>query len=414
MSRWWRFWVVVGLLWSVGTSAQVVVTKGPTKRSIALTGFRGEPTWATQVADVLRNDLRISGHFVIAPSAQAELVQAGSVRVEGNQLVVECTVTVSASKQVALAKSYNGSVQDWRRVVHRMSDDIVGAITGQPGIAQTRIAFVWVRDGVKELAVMDYDGHNVRQLTHDKSLSVRPRWSPDGRRLIYTSYVNRFPDVVEADLITGARRIVASFPGLNSGAAYSPDGQHIALTLSKDGNPELYVMSVAGSGLVRLTNTRAEESSPVWSSDGQQIAYVSAAGGSPQVWVVSRHGGEAQRLTVSPSYNTEPDWSRPPPNGELPAMLAVTSRVGGRFRIGLFDSATREVRILDTGPGDAQDPSWAPNGRHLVFAKSQGWRSRLYLLDVLSGEQVELPAVDGSATEPAWGPLAAATGRGGG
>lgn len=411
MSAAWVAWWMVWLACAVTASAQVVVTKGPTKRSIALSGFRGDATWAAQVADVLRNDLRISGHFTVTPSAQAELIQSGAVRVEGNQLVVECTVTVAASKQVALSKAYTGSVQDWRRVVHRVSDDIVSTITGQPGIAQTRIAFVWVREGVKELAVMDYDGHNVRQLTHDKSLSVRPRWSPDGRRLIYTSYVNRFPDVVEADLITGTRRIVASFPGLNSGAAYSPDGQHIALTLSKDGNPELYVMSVAGSGLLRLTNTRAEESSPVWSPDGQQIAYVSAAGGSPQIWVIGRNGGEARRLTVSPSYNTEPDWSRPPPNGELPPMIAMTSRVGGRFRIGLYDWGAREVRLLETGAGDAQDASWAPNGRHLVFAKVQGWRSRLYLLDALSGEQVELPAIDGSATEPAWGPLIAA-GRG--
>ena len=403
MRRWLAVVLVVAA--TVAADGQVVVTKGAAKRNFAVTGFSGDSALSAQVADVLKNDLRLSGHFTLTPSAQAEFVQSGTVRIEGNKTgVIECTVMLSATKKVVLAKSYTGSPQDFRRMVHRLADDIVAAITGQNGIAQTKIAFVLARHGVKELAVMDYDGHQVRQLTYDKNLNVRPRWSPDGRKIVYTSYVHRYPDVVEADLYTGARRILASFPGLNSGATYSPDGRSLALTLSKDGNPELYVMNASGGGLLRLTNTQAEESSPVWSPDSQRIAYVSASSGAPQIWVIGRSGGEATRLTVSPSYNTEPDWSRPPAGAELPAMIAVTSRVGGQFRIGLYDSATREVRLLDTGDGDSQDPSWAPNGRHLVFSKQQNWQTRLYLLDVVTGEQVQLPAVEGGASEPAWGP----------
>ena len=401
MMRWMMMFVMVASV----ASAQVNVSKGPGKRDFAVTGFAGDVSVSTQVAEVLKNDLKLSGHFKIAPSQEAEFVQSGSVRIEGTKTgVIECTVTLSATKKVVLSKSYTGSPQDLRRMVHKLSDDIVAAITGQRGIAQTKIAFVWQRGSVKELAVMDYDGHNPRQLTYDKDLNVRPRWSPDGRKIVYTSYVHRFPDVVEADLYTGARRVIASFPGLNSGATYSPDGRTIALTLSKDGNPELYLMSAAGGGLQRLTNTKSEESSPVWSPDGQQIAFVSAASGAPHIWVINRSGGEPTRLTVSPSYNTEPDWSRPPAGSDVPPMIALTSRIGGQFRIGLYDTASREVRLQETGGGDSQDPSWAPDGRHLVFSKTQNWRSRLYLLDVLSGEQVELPAVEGGASEPAWGP----------
>jgi TolB protein len=401
-------WFMVLGLWfgvAIVSTAQVTVTvPGAVKRSFAVTGFAGDAAAAGTVTEVLKNDLRLSGRFQLAPSVSAEFVQQGSVRGDHGGVTIECVVRARATGKVVLSKSYQGSAQDLRRAVHRLSDDIVLAVTGERGIAQTKIAFVLSRGKAKELAVMDYDGHNARQLTYDRSISVRPRWSPDGRKIVYTSYKNLFPDVLEVELYTGARRRLASFPGLNSGAVFSPDGSTIALTLSKDGNPELYTMSASGGGLRRLTRTRGAESSPTWSHDGQSIAYVSDDRGSPQIYMIGREGGEPVRLTVSPSYNTEPDWSRPPAGSGLQPMIAVTSRAGGRFQIGLYDSATREVRAVVADGADNQDPSWAPDGRHLVFAKTRMWRSQLYLLDVLTGEQVELPAVEGGASEPAWGP----------
>jgi TolB protein len=251
---------------------------------------------------------------------------------------------------------------------------------------------------------MDYDGHNVRQITSDKSISARPRWSPDGKRIVYTSYINRYVDVLEANIYTRQRRLVAAFGSLNTGAEFSPDGQTIALTSNKDRNTELYTMSAGGGGLRRLTNTKGAESSPTWSPDGQQIAYVSDDRGSPQIYLISRNGGEPLRLTVSPSYNTEPSWSRPPEGSVVKPMLALTSRVGGKFAVGVFDSGSNEVKILVNDDADNENPSWAPDGRHLVFSKTRSRVGRLYLLDVLTGEQVELPSVKGGMSEPAWGP----------
>lgn len=397
--------VIAGMLFLVmKVHSQIVVdVPGAPKRSFAVTGFTGDASVAGQVAEVLKNDLRLSGRFRLEPSGSAEFVQQGSVRADRGAVTIECTVTQRGGK-VVLSKSYQGSTQDLRRLVHTVSDDVVLTITGQRGIAQTKIALVWSRNGVKELGVMDYDGHNVRQLTYDRSISVRPRWSPTGRKIVYTSYKSVFPDVMEVELYTGARRRLAAYPGLNSGAVFSPDGLNLALTLSKDGNPELYTMDLQGAGLRRLTHTRGAESSPTWSNDGQNIAYVSDDRGSPQVYMINRFGGEPTRLTVSPSYNTEPDWSRPPAGSDVQPMLAVTSRVGGKFKIGLYNSATREVKLAVDDGADNQDPSWAPNGRHLVFTKMQNWRPQLYLLDVLTDEQVQLPAVEGGASEPSWGP----------
>src|SRR5580704_1484095 len=277
-------------------SAQVDVQKG--RHSFGVSGFGGDASIAGQVTDVLKNDIRLSGYFSLAPPSSAEFVQSGTVRGDRSGVVIECIVMQQATKKVVLSKTYQGSGQDLRRAVHKLTDDIVQTITGQPGIAQTRIAFVWSHGGAKELAVMDYDGYNVKQLTYDRSISVRPKWSPDGRKIVYTSYKNLFPDVLEVDLYTGQRLRLAAYPGLNTGASFSPDGLSIALTLSKGGNPELYTMNAQGGDLRQLTHSRGGESSPTWSPDGRDIAYVSVESGAPQIWMMGKDGGAASRLTT--------------------------------------------------------------------------------------------------------------------
>ena len=194
---------------------RVDVPKG--RHSFGVSGFGGDASIAGQVTDVLKNDIRLSGYFSLAPASSAEFVQSGTVRGDRSGVVIECIVMEQATKKVVLSKTYQGSGQDLRRAVHKLTDDIVQTITGQPGIAQTKIAFVWSHGGAKELAVMDYDGYNVKQLTYDRSISVRPKWSPDGRKIVYTSYKNLFPDVLEVDLYTGQRLRLASLPGPEHG-----------------------------------------------------------------------------------------------------------------------------------------------------------------------------------------------------
>jgi TolB protein len=377
-------WFVIFLVATV-VQAQVDVRKNFVKKSIAVSGDAA-------VVEVLKNDLRLSGAFEIKPSGEAEYL----AQVAGGN----CTVAQPATKTTVMAKAFQAS---GRLLAHAMADEIVQTITGQRGIAQTKIAFIYSKSArVKELAVMDYDGYNVRVLTRDGKSCGHPRWSPDGQKIAYTSYWKGYPDVLEADLGTNQRRVLANFPGVNSGAAYSPDGKSIALVLSKDGNPELYTMNAGGGGFRRLTNTDAIESSPAWSPDGQSIAYVSNASGTPQIWLIDRSGGEPRRLTASPSRNTEPSWSNPPAVAEAQPLIAVTSEVG-KFQIGIYDGDRTVVPLVADGT-DNSDPSWAPDGRHIVFAKARNYRSRLYLLDVRTKEQIELPAIEGEASEPAWGP----------
>lgn len=391
-----KVFALIALLVVVSANAQVTVVKGFQKRIVSVNGITGN----AKLTEVLRNDVRLSGSLALAKNdTGAEFIQQGAVRPDGT---VECIVTHVVTKKTVLSKAYSANA-DARRLAHVISDDIVLAITGQPGIAQTKIAFILKRGKDRELAVMDYDGANPRQLTRDR-LCGHPRWSPDGAKIVYTSYWQQFPDILEVNLLTGARRTITRFPGLNSGADYSPDGSRLALTLSKDGNPALYTIGADGTGLRRLTHGRGAQSSPTWSPDGQRIAYVSDERGTPQIYLIPSTGGEPEKLTASPSYNTEPNWSRPPANSDVKQMIAVTSRVGGKFQIGICDSATGDVRPVMADNADNEDPSWSPNGRLLVFTKTRGWHTRLYLLDVLTGEQLELPAFQGGACEPAWGP----------
>lgn len=393
MLRWILLLGAVAVMNLTAVEAQVKVNVNFTKKTIAIGNFTGDP----KALEVIKNDLKLSGAFEIKSAADAELILEGN----GGASQVDCRVSLNSSKAVILSRSFTGANQ--RAAAHAASDDIVLSVTGKRGIAQTRIAFIHSsKPGVKELAVMDYDGYNFRVLSRDGKISGHPRWSPDGRRVLYTSYWKGYPDVLEADLATNTRRLVSGFPGVNTGADYSPDGSKIALILSRDGSPHLYTMNANGGGLKRMTNSKAIESSPTWSPDGQSIAFVSTASGTPQIWLVDRDGGEPRRLTVSPSYNTEPAWSRPPAGSDVKSMIAVTSQVG-KFQIGIYDGDRAVISRVFDGADNA-DPTWAPDGRHIVFSKSKNYRSQLYLLDVLTNEQVQLSTVEGEASEPAWGP----------
>ena len=266
----------------------------------------------------LQNDLTLSGFFVLG-GANAVYTASGSA--SGGNLQGR---VVDHGGGTVLAKTYNGSV---RTNAHRFADDIVETLTGNKGIANSKISFIATRSGRKEVYVADCDGSNVRQMTHDGVISVHPSISPDGRRIAYTGYQSGYPDVYVIDLTSGARGRVANYPGTNSGASFSPDGDRLALTVSKDGNPELYTISAGGGGARRLTRTHGVESGPTWSPNGDEIIYSSDDRGSPQLYRISSSGGSGQLISTGHSYCTEPNWS---PDGK---KIAFNVRGGGEFKL---------------------------------------------------------------------------------
>ncbi len=374
----------------------IEVVKSPTSRPrLAIGPFSGDQGKA--LAEIVRNDLAINGSFEMAAPASADYIVRGSAESKGGSPAAVCRIFAGGTTRQIQGRSYKGG--DLRALAHRISDDIVETLTDLKGIARTKIAFISNRTGKKELYIMDYDGHRVRQLTRDRSISVAPAWTPDGRKIVYTSYRLGWPDVYLIDLAAGKRRRISAFPGLNSGAAVSPDGRWIALTLSRDRNPELYLLPLTGGTPRRLTRTpRAGEASPTWSPDGRRIAYVSDMAGTPQLYMISSNGGAPQRITRTGSENVEPDWSRA--NG----LIAFVTRRGGRYRTALYDPNTREARILTPADADYQDPSWAPDGVHLVCSRTVRYRSDLVILDTRDGKIVPITRNMGDCHSPAWSP----------
>lgn len=388
----------VALGWQV--SAQVTVIKpGDGKSALDWTGFTaGQDEASVEFVRTLRNNLTLSGWFTHAARGQGHFLVTGSVQRQGETLRVQCQVLGAGDRQALVNRSYTEPVARTRRVAHRVADDIVEALTGRPGMAQSRIAFVGHVGTAKELYLADADGRGVQQLTRDNSISVAPAWGPDGRSLYYTSYVQRFPDILKVELDTGRRARVSAEPGLNTGAAISPDGRTMALVLSRDGNPELYVKDMASGRLTRLTRTPTSvEASPCWSPDGRSIVYVSDSSGRPQLYLVARDGGEPRRLRLRGSENVSPDWGR---NG----WIAYASRIGRNYHVHIVHPETMEIRQISSGAGDYEDPSWAPNGRHLVCSFKSGPASGVYLLDTMGDPPVALIHGRGSWYSPAISP----------
>ena len=379
-------------------SAQVRVTKGAGhKTTIDWSSFGGSQTVGGSVfKKTLQDDLVRSGWFIPAARGQGVLSLQGLYEDDGSDLSVKCYVFETETRQSYLNKRYRVGGPEARRLAHKVADEIIEAVTGKKGFCSGRLAVIGNRTKNKELYLCDPDGQGLVQLTKDGKISLAPKWGPDGNTIVYTSYLKGYPDVYSIDLSTGSRSRLAGYPGLNTGADISPNGREVALILSKDGNPELYVKKLRDGQLTRLTNTpRAAEASPSWSPDGNRIVFVSDQSGTPQLYVISRDGGRPVRMTSRGSENVAPDWGA---NG----WIAYTTRVGGRYQVCVMDPNTGAAKQVTADNADYEDPCWAPDGRHLACGRSRQYRSAIYLLDTLGDPPIALLETQGDWYSPAW------------
>ena len=382
------------LLGALGASAaeRINITKNydPTKLvPIALSGFAAETT------AVLRFDLEAQG-FSVVPQAKADFMLTGkaSVPVEG--------LLQDRNKAVYFNKKYQGG--NSRLQAHALSDDVVLAVTGKPGISRTKVMFKMVTGRrAREIYMADFDGFNARPLTQDKRLAASPDWAPGNQRVYYTSYwvhggVEN-PTIVAHNLGTGQRGVFARFAGLNTSAAVGPLGR-VAMVLSLGGSPDIYVARANwdfnqdrfGKQLTRLTKTKEAESSPAWSPDGQWLCFAAKSGGRRILVRAPAGGGGMQRITIAGARNpSEPAWS---PDGR---WIAFTAQMGG-FQICVVPAGGGEAKVLTQG----EDPSWAPNSRTLIFTRRGVNKRTLALLDVPTKQVKNIPAFAASSSQAAW------------
>ncbi len=287
-----------------------------------------------------------------------------------------------------------------RPLAHRFSDKLIYHFTGEKGLAETKIAYASDRGGTREVYLMDYDGENKIRLTSAPYMILPPRWSFDATQVGYTFYNHGVSDVYLVNLATSQRRKVFSSSRLSFPPVWSPTGDRVAFASTKDGNSEVYTMHPDGTHLKRLTSHHAADLSPTWSSTGNEIAFTSDRGGTPQIYVMDADGGNTRRLTHSGDYNTSASWS---PQGD---WIAYTCRNGGGFLklCAISVDGRQQVEITTQGAWDDESPSWAPNGREIVFTSNRFGKSQIYVIRPDGTGLTRLTSDEGKNTSPVWAP----------
>ena len=402
------------------------VTGGGTRKlNIAIPEFTvttgADPSGSGKLlASVAGNDLTFSGLFSVVAASGAipannpqalrqswnEFAAAGAhagvhglLALRGDRADVEMRLydLTSPEQRLISSKRFELPAAQMRRLAHKVADEVVLQFTGEPGIADTKIAYVAGPVGSKEIVMADYDGNAVTSVTRNGSINLMPVWSPDARSLAFTSFRQGYPDLYRAfPFERRPDQTLAAFVGINSSPAFSPDGRSLAMTLSKDGNPEIYVLNLASGTMRRLTRHAGIDTEPTWAPTGRQIAFISDRAGSPHVFVMDSEGANVRQLT-SGGFHTQPRWS---PRGDA---IAYTQRAGGHD-IWVVDVDGSNPRRVTNGGGDNQGPTWAPSGRHIAFQSNRTGRWQIFA--VLADGSAPTPVTRGTteSTSPSWSP----------
>jgi len=392
----------------------------------------------TDVSKVLKADLSRTGHFAMVPEKNfletphhggevnfeswralgVESLVVGRVRPgkQGNYLVQFQLFDIYKGNQRAatgpteqeykikqvIGYSLPTTAKNLRRTAHYMSNLVYEAITGHKGVFTTRIAYITAKGKVQskqyELQVADMDGYHPFTVLKSKQPIMSPAWSPDGQKLAYVSFENKKAQIFVQNVTTGKRRLVSAQKGVNSAPSWSPDGKHLALSLSRDGNLEIYSLNVSTQRLRRLTRNTAIDTEPNWSPDGKHVVFVSDRSGRPHVYRVSARGGRAERLTFQGNYNARPVYM---PDGKKIALVHGSPE---GYQIATLDLQSGVIDVLTPGRLD-ESPSFAPNGKMILYAASGRDKGVLSVVSADGKVKQRLVLQQGDVREPAWAPF---------
>ncbi len=423
-----RFVLPLTLLWPMFAHAilTIEITRGVdigTPIAIVPFAWEGPVQLPQNISDVIEADLARSGRFAVLPRKdfvslphedkdvvfkdwrilKAEALVIGSVRLAapGKYQVQFRLYDVFKGSQIAGFR-YTIGPGMLRSVAHQISDIIYEKITGEPGAFNTRIAYVTREEppGVKpvyKLQVADSDGVNPQTVVRSPEPLMSPAWSPDGNRLAYVSFEDKRSKIYIQNLIDGRRALIAEYTGINGAPAWSPDGGSLAMALSRDGNAEIYTMHLGSRSLRRMTYDPAIDTEPAWSPDGRDIVFTSDRAGTPQIYRMSASGGPAERLTFDGDYNARAAYAA---DGK---SISLVSRNQGGFRIAVLRLDNRTMQVLTETALD-ESPSFAPNGRMIIYATEV--RGRGVLASVSADGRVRqlFKLEEGDVREPAWSP----------
>lgn len=285
-----------------------------------------------------------------------------------------------------------------RNALLRAADVAVAHTSKLRGFFAGKLAFISDRGAGMEIMTSDLFGGEMVGWPGVSRQIIAPRWSPDGRRLIFTSFRNGFPDIYVLDLATRTPTLLVSVQGTNTGGRFSPDGGRVAMVLSGEGNSEIYVSNAQGRMISRLTRNPAVKAGPCWSPDGTRLVFTSEPG--PQLYLMSAAvGSPPQRLPTNISgYCAEPDWCRWDAN-----KLAFTTAVGKRYQVAVYDFSSRQAEVVSAAALDAIEPCWLADGRHLIYTAREANQRSLWILDTETRKTKRIsPAALGQASQASY------------
>ncbi len=382
-----------------------------------------------EIAEVIENNLKKSGlfnplnkdSFIQQPDIahlkprfedwtliKAQALITGKVSMDKEKLKVEFRLWDILAAKEMLALAFSTVPNNWRRVGHIISDKIYQRLTGEKGYFDTRVIYV-AEEGpktqrIKKLAIMDQDGFNTKYLTLGNELVLTPRFNPTNQMVTYLSYFKNLPRVYLLDIETGTQEVVGDFPGMTFAPRFSPDGKKIIMSFAKDGNSDIYTMDIENRIVERITNHPSIDTSPSYSPDGKYIAFNSDRSGYQQIYVMKSDGSNVKRISFGKGLYGTPVWS---PRGDL---IAFTKLHKGKFYIGVMRTNGKGERLL-TENFYQEAPSWAPNGRVIIFYretktnnKGEGFSAKLWSID-LTGYNERMVKTETDASDPSWSSL---------
>ena len=381
---------------------------------------------ANEISRIIRNNLTETALFRIIPNnayiseltsidapvrfadwraINSDLLISGSVAVSGDTITLKFRLwDVVAQNEMFKGVQLTGPTNSIRRIAHKVSDLIYSSVTGEGPYFDTRITFISERgkknNRTKRLAIMDQDGANLTFLTDAKSLVLAPRFSPDARQILYTSYETGRPRVYLLNLVNKRVRTFPNLPGMTFAPRFAPDGKSIILSMTSRGNTDIYIVNLMSNKQKRLTKNSAIDTAPSFSPNGKSVVFESDRGGSQQIYVMSADGGSAKRISFGEGRYGTPVWS---PRGD---MIAFTKMHKGNFHIGVMRLDGSQERLLTKSFLD-EGPTWSPNGRVLMFFRETAGANgapALYTVEV-TGRNLKKIELSSFASDPSWSPI---------
>jgi len=401
---------------------------------IAIANFTGEEGGSSkigmQISTAVSNNLVGSGQFkaiesaaFIAPPTNPSVrpnftdwtplgikaLITGSVKnINDQQIEVEFRLwdVIAETDLIGLRLSVNSKA--WRRVAHIISDEIFERLSGDSGYFDTRIVYVAEsgpqNNRIKRLAIMDQDGENHQFLTDGSFLVLTPRFSPTSQEITYLAYFKNEPRVYIFNLETGQQELLGSFPGMTFAPRFSPSGDKIIMSLADKGVTDIYTMDLNNQEVKRITNSPSIDTSPSFSPDGKKIIFNSDRGGKQQLYLMDSDGRNVKRISFGKGRYATPVWA---PKGEL---IAFTKMLKNKFYIGVMSPDGSGERLLAQGYL-VEGPTWAPNGRVLMYFKQKApidngksTNVNLFKIDITGFRETRI-VTPSDGSDPAWSPL---------